>query len=89
MPVNATHGRSARSVVVFVLRDALRPGWLPVIAAGRVMDHVHGDLGDLQRAKGRLLAATADRPAMSAIQARALKALNVAIAEVEEMDRRS
>jgi hypothetical protein len=63
------------------LRDVREPDWTPVKAGRALVAHVDGNLSLLRSARVHLIVATLDRRTLSA--ARALAALNVAIAEVQ------
>lgn len=73
--------RSTRGVLMRVLRDVREPEWSAEKAGRALVAHVDGDLMLLRSARVHLIVATVDRRPLSA--ARALAALDVAIAEVE------
>jgi hypothetical protein len=70
-----------------VLRDVRDPEWSAVKAGRALVSHVDGDLSLLRSARVHLIVATLDRRTLTA--ARALAALNVAIAEVQAQHRQS
>lgn len=73
---------TAEAVLLHVVREALDPAWTPLTAARHLTEQVHGDLRAMRAARARLLEVA--NGGATVPQARALAALNIAIAELED-----
>ena len=74
--------RSAKGVVLRVVRSALADGWAPHEAAEELVSYVDGDARLLEIARARIQSCVG--PTATVVQARTLATLNVAINLVRE-----
>lgn len=74
--------RSAKGVVLRVVRSALADGWAPHEAAEELVSYVDGDVRLLEIARARIQSSVG--PTATVVQARTVATLNVAINRASE-----